>query len=54
MGSPEEQIEINLIVIDPNNFPGLPAGELPEVTPQVLFEHIDNQTILKRDLKKLL
>jgi len=35
-GFGKEQIEIDLIVIDPADFPGLPAGELPEVTPPVL------------------
>lgn len=35
-GFGKEQIEIDLIVIDPADFPGLPQGELPEVTPPAL------------------
>jgi len=37
-GFGKEQIEIDLIVIDPKDFPGLPEGKLPDVTPPVLTE----------------
>lgn len=37
-GFGKEQIEIDLIVIDPKDFPGLPEGELPDVTSPVLTE----------------
>ena len=32
-GFGKEQIEISLVVIDPADFPGLPAGEVPDVSP---------------------
>ena len=32
-GFGKEQIEISLVVIDPLDFPGLPDGELPDVSP---------------------
>jgi len=35
-GFGKEEIEINLIVIDPKDFPGLPPGELPDVSPPIL------------------
>ena len=35
-GFGKEQIEIDLIVIDPVDFPGLSPGQLPEVTPPAL------------------
>ena len=37
-GFGKEQIEIDLVVIDPKDFPDLPEGELPDVTPPRLTE----------------
>ena len=40
-GFGKEEIEINLIVIDPEDFPGLPPGELPDVSPPRLSLETD-------------
>ena len=45
-GFGKEEIEINLIVIDPKDFPGLPPGELPDVSPPRLS--LETETAARR------